>query len=641
MAIAPETTLTETFRGSLRIQHLSLARPMISFPFLSPKTLLCLEEGGYVWFELFIFRVTKQSSGLLGGFTGELYLGQEEGHRSFSLFVVHVTQILTKATAKCLGFSKRNTEREMSSSMRKKVQKKCKIRGYTLELDAIDEILSFESEFSNDSALDDPVDILLDLLATQPIKDKEMVHRIATRILGADAAINETPDGDGDDVIRASDLLIIDAFKVPKFRYDPIKKVFYKHTGSLPMHGDAFSKAALYKDRFLLLSQMLSRHKDFSKPAFDSELSDFGRCEISPIQSLIGQTGRRWVMGLISQLEDGHFYLEDLSASVEINLSNAKITAGFFVENTIVVAEGEMLLEGVFQVFNCGFPPLEGRDKSLQFLAGHDSFGSGTLTEQETLRLAKLEREAVNGNVVILSDIWLDNEEAMGKLERILDAFENEDFVPCLFVLMGNFCSHPCNLGFHSFSNLRSQFGKLGQMIAAHPRLKEGSCFLFIPGPDDAGPSTVLPRPSLPKYLREELQNHIPNAIFSSNPCRMKFGSQEVVFFRQDLLYRMRRSCLMPPSTEETTDDFEHLVATITHQCHLCPLPLIVQPIIWNYDHSLYLYPTPHTIVLGDRSEQKAFKYTGITCFNPGSFSSDGAFVVYRPDNQEVELSSL
>ncbi|PQQ10877.1 hypothetical protein Pyn_23808 [Prunus yedoensis var. nudiflora] len=151
----------------------------------------------------------------------------------------------------------------MSSSTRKMVLKKCKIRGYTLELDAIGEILSFESEFYNDSALDNPVDILLDLLATQPIKDKETVHRIATRILGADAAINETPDGDGDDVIRTSDLLIIDASKVPKFRYDPIKKVFYKHTGSLPIHGDAFSKAALYKDRFLLLSQMLSRHKVF------------------------------------------------------------------------------------------------------------------------------------------------------------------------------------------------------------------------------------------------------------------------------------------------------------------------------------------------------------------------------------------
>lgn len=33
----------------------------------------------------------------------------------------------------------------------------------------------------------------------------------------------------------------------------------------------------------------------------------------------------------------------------------------------------------------------------------------------------------------------------------------------------------------------RVQFGKLGQMIEAHPRLKEQSRFLFIPGPDDAG----------------------------------------------------------------------------------------------------------------------------------------------------------
>lgn len=118
---------------------------------------------------------------------------------------------------------------------------------------------------------------------------------------------------------------------------------------------------------------------------------------------------------------------------------------------------------------------------------------------------------------------------------------------------------------------------------------------------------------------------------------RIKFYTQEIVFFRQDLLYRMRRSCLIPPSTEETEDPFEHvcffsqphpmtpsiliikvwlidyrcciirltfcefllqLVATITHQSHLCPLPLMVQPIIWNYDHSLHLYPTPHTVLL-------------------------------------------
>lgn len=45
--------------------------------------------------------------------------------------------------------------------------------------------------------------------------------------------------------------------------------------------------------------------------------------QISPIQSLVFQMGRKWVMGVISQLEDGHFYLEDLSASVEIDLTTA------------------------------------------------------------------------------------------------------------------------------------------------------------------------------------------------------------------------------------------------------------------------------------------------------------------------------
>lgn len=318
-----------------------------------------------------------------------------------------------------------------------------------------------------------------------------------------------------------------------------------------------------------------------------------------------------------------------------------KITTGLFTENTIVVAEGEMLVEGIFQVVTCGFPPLEERDKSLKLLAGQDFFGGGALPKEETLRLADLEKKAFNDMFVILSDIWLDSEEAMGKLETILDGFENVEVVPSLFVLMGNFCSRPCNLAFNSFSSLRLQFGKLGKMIAAHPRLQEHSKFLFIPGPDDAGPSTVLPRCALPKYLTEELQMHVPNAIFSSNPCRVRFYTQEIVFFRQDLLYRMRRSCLIPPSTEETSDPFEHLVATITHQSHLCPLPLVIQPIIWNYDHCLHLYPTPHVIVLGDRSKQQAFKYTGITCFNPGSFTNDSTFVAYRPCNQEVELSAL
>ena len=87
------------------------------------------------------------------------------------------------------------------------------------------------------------------------------------------------------------------------------------------------------------------------------------------------------MMGVISQLEDGRFFLEDLTASIPIDLSQAislnkwclclqvhydikcfkvlckflnlslhKITTGLFVENTIIVAEGELQTNGTFQV---------------------------------------------------------------------------------------------------------------------------------------------------------------------------------------------------------------------------------------------------------------------------------------------------
>lgn len=258
----------------------------------------------------------------------------------------------------------------------KKIRKKFKNERYILKLEALKEVLSFLSHFPDEaSEQDEALDDLLANLRRQSPKsstlDKETVHRVASLLL--------KPQASG-----AALRVIDDIFVIPKFRYDPVKKNFYEHSGSIPIHGDASSKASLYRDRFLLLQRRLYRDPRFSRPAFDIERSQFGNCEISPIQSLTGLTGRRCVMGVISQLEDGHFYLEDLTAAVEINLSDAKIKTGFVSENTIVLAEGEMLVDGIFKVKTCGFPPLEDRDKSISAIPGLDFFGCGTLKKEET-----------------------------------------------------------------------------------------------------------------------------------------------------------------------------------------------------------------------------------------------------------------
>ena len=62
-----------------------------------------------------------------------------------------------------------------------------------------------------------------------------------------------------------------------------------------------------------------------------------------------------------------------------------------------------------------------------------------------------------------------------------------------------------------------------------------------------------------------------------------------------------------------------HLALTLLQQSHLCPLPLLQQPIYWQYDHALHLYPLPHCVVLADTSPQAQHVHQGCNVFNPVS----------------------
>jgi hypothetical protein len=56
--------------------------------------------------------------------------------------------------------------------------------------------------------------------------------------------------------------------------------------------------------------------------------------------------------------------------------------------------------------------------------------------------------------------------------------------------------------------------------------------FVFVPGPDDPSPGPVLPQAPLPSYFSAQLQEQLPNAVFTSNPCRIQYRAQEIVVFR-------------------------------------------------------------------------------------------------------------
>ena len=134
------------------------------------------------------------------------------------------------------------------------------------------------------------------------------------------------------------------------------------------------------------------------------------------------------------------------------------------------------------------------------------------------------------------------------------------------------------------------------------------------------------------------LRKKVKNLSLASNPCRVKFYTQEIVFFRDDLLRRMMRHVVLAPKKGENAklDLNEQLVQTLCDQAHLFPLPATTKPVHWELDHAMRLNPLPHVLVLADRTEQYKHEYEGCLAINPGSFAVDGSFVFYVPSTKDV-----
>ncbi len=69
-----------------------------------------------------------------------------------------------------------------------------------------------------------------------------------------------------------------------------------------------------------------------------------------------------------------------------------------------------------------------------------------------------------------------------------------------------------------------------------------------MPGPGDPGPADVLPRPPLPAFFTARLTEECPCVVLGTNPARVRYGTQQLVLFRDDLEGSMRRQCVLPPS---------------------------------------------------------------------------------------------
>ncbi|XP_076234942.1 DNA polymerase epsilon subunit 2 [Calliopsis andreniformis] len=439
------------------------------------------------------------------------------------------------------------------------------------------------------------------------------------------------------DVLKNTEtvLNIINAFDVPKIKHDLSKRKFVLTPTTSDLYPEAKYKSLIFKERFELLWYRTLRHELFIPPKLGEEKENW--IELVPLEYLLSESrkGSVYVMGLLTQLIEGQYYLEDTGGTIKIDLRQANFQDGLIMEASIVIASGDYR-DGTLYVEDIGFPPAESSSNSQADFGDANTFGGPHNTSLKLSEKLKSHEESnKDGMIVFLSEMWLDDVIVLRKFKTMLEGYS--EYPPIAFVLCGHFLSFPANIT--SVQKLKEGLKDLADIIMQYPEIKESSKFIFVPAPDDVGSPKILPRSPLPKHLTEEFRKNIPGAIFATNPCRIQYCTKEIVVLREDILTKMCRNTLYFPRSGNI---YDHYAKSIICQSHLTPLSLSVIPIYWKYDHALQIHPTPDLIVSADKFEAYETTYSNCHIINPGLFpKNDHSFKVYVPALNLIEHCAI
>ena len=511
--------------------------------------------------------------------------------------------------------------------VRSKILRSVKIHGLALRSDASKYLCEVLSHLKK-SDFEVWLERIIESVQKQPLESNVVNREVV------EAAVNEINQDSEEDDDKFFNL--IDAFSTPRFVYNSERSKFLVSNNASPsLHGSSKDKAEMFRERYYIVKQRTMRHELFTPASIASSGKTALKFELRTIEYLLGSSSvvdNVIVLGMLTQMKEGIFWLEDPTGVVKLDLEKTLFHTGMYTENCLVLAEGDYD-DDILKVKALGFPPAESAAATRAQFGNINFFGgpsSSCVAVSEKLK--QIEQENQETMFVFLSDVWLDQAKVMEKLKVLFGGYA--EMPPALFVLCGNFCSKP--YGSNYLSRMKEHFQDLSNLIAEFPSLLESSRFVFVPGPQDPGPGSILPRPPIPQSISEATREKVPFSMFTTNPCRIQYCTQEITVMREDIINKMSRNCLHLPSDSESVP--MHYVKTIQSQAHFCPLPLHVRPIYWAYDSALRVYPLPDLIVCADKYDPYSIENNGCTILNPGSFPrSEFSFKVYWPSTKEVE----
>ncbi|KAJ3933098.1 MAG: DNA polymerase alpha/epsilon subunit B-domain-containing protein [Lentinula lateritia] len=487
---------------------------------------------------------------------------------------------------------------------------------------------------------DSDVESSIETLAKEYNKQDDATMKVSIEVL---QKVYERLQDQGQSQVEAealdpdSHLHFINAFEMPSWHWSIERGTFEKAAVPPTMSGSADSRVSAVRDRLNVIKQCVLRNEHFAPSTLPSRDRD-RLVTLKSTKQLLGRAGERFLLlGMLARSKEGKLVLEDTDGSVELDFSQLDGPGdGLFTEGCFALVEGEYTDESKLEIIAIGQPPCESR-QTARSIYGHIDFlgkASTSLLDDEKISV-RVQEELSDLHFFFLSDVWLDHPFTLPGIRKMLDNCVENDFIPKVIVLCGNFTSESITHGnARDISRYQDNFDALADLIASYTSITRTTHFVLVPGPLDLTLNAILPRQPILSSLLSRIRSKIPKVHLGSNPCRMKFFDQEIVIYREDCMAKMLRNVVgIGVKPDVNSDDLKRfLVQTILDQAHLSPLTINIQPTLSEYDHSLRLYPLPTALVLADKYDRYKITYTGCHVFNPGSFvGSSFVFSTYKP----------
>ncbi|KAH0620208.1 hypothetical protein JD844_020253 [Phrynosoma platyrhinos] len=435
--------------------------------------------------------------------------------------------------------------------LRRKVGAAFKMHGLLLRAEAT-KYLTEALQTANEVELEDMIENIIDAVEKQPLScnmiEKSMVE---AAVLECSQSVDETMEH----VFN-----IIGAFDIPRYVYSSERKKFLPlsmtNHPAPNLFGSARDKAELFRERHIILQQRTHRHELFTPSAIGA-LPDESRSkfQLKTVETLLGNSakvGDVIVLGMITQMKEvstlisvalrmtaGKFFLEDPTGVVQLDISKAisftcftsslttlyQFHSGLYTESCFVLTEG-WYEDEVFHVNAFGFPPTEPSATTRAYYGNANFFGGPSSTSvKASAKLKQLEEENEDAMFVFLSDVWLDQADVLEKLRMMFSGYAS--MPPTCFFFCGNFSSAP--YGKNHIQTMKGSLKALADIICEFPSIHE--------------------RPPLSESITEEFRQQVPFSVFTTNPCRVQYCTQEIIIFREDLVNKMCRNCIRFPSS--------------------------------------------------------------------------------------------